>query len=174
MPDWSCRPSPTRPGRADRPLDLHVHDTHFVGLACGVPKRVFAAGVEANGAVQYLTTSYLYGPGGPAVTCSSGAVAAAGRPFAHGFEMYFERATLAYHSAVLPLTEYTPDGRAVPVAVPGGGGELAAFTAELQAAVDGVRSGDEPPLLAGQLARDALVLCHREIESVRRGEPVAV
>ena len=38
----------------------------------------------------------------------------------------------------------------------------------------GVIAGKEPALLSGQLARDALVLCHREIESVKTGKPVAV
>ena len=38
--------------------------------------------------VSYLTTSYLYGPGGPAVTCSSGALSMSGRPFVHGYEIY--------------------------------------------------------------------------------------
>jgi hypothetical protein len=37
-----------------------------------------------------------------------------------------------------------------------------------------VVSGQEPDLLSGRLARDALVLCHREIESVRTGTAVAV
>ena len=46
---------------------------------------------------------------------------------------------------------------------------VAAFTAELQAAVDGVAAGGAPDLLSGQLARDALVLCHRECESVKAG-----
>ena len=49
-----------------------------------------------------------------------------------------------------------------------------AFTAELQAAVEGVKAGKEPDLLSGQLARDALVLCHKECESVRSGKPVVV
>jgi hypothetical protein len=37
-----------------------------------------------------------------------------------------------------------------------------------------VASGKEPDLLSGKLARDALVLCHREIESVKTGKPVAI
>ena len=45
--------------------------------------------------------------------------------------------------------------------------------AELQAAVDGVRSNTEPAWLGGQLARDALMLCHKECESVRTGKIVA-
>jgi hypothetical protein len=31
-----------------------------------------------------------------------------------------------------------------------------------------------PDLLSGRLARDALVLCHKECQSVRAGEAVAV
>ena len=43
-----------------------------------------------------------------------------------------------------------------------------------QAAVEGVRTGREPDLLSGKLARDALVLCYRECESVQSGNAVAV
>ena len=35
------------------------------------------------------------------------------------------------------------------------------------------KSGDMPPLLSGQLARDALVLCFKECESVKTGKPAA-
>src|SRR4029453_8105431 len=65
-------------------VDLHIHDTHFIGLAAGVPDRVFSpGGVAPDGSVEYLTTQYLYGSGGPALSCSSGAVAMSGRPFVH-------------------------------------------------------------------------------------------
>ena len=155
-------------------VDLHIHDTHFIGLVCGVPKNVFAVGSIEQGAVTYLTTAYLYGPGGPAVTCSSGALSMSGRPFAHGYEIYLERATLLYDSGGVPLTLLTQDGQSAQPALSGGGDPLSAFADELQTAVDGVASGAEPPLLSGKLARDALVLCHREIESVKTGKAVAV
>jgi hypothetical protein len=58
--------------------------------------------------------------------------------------------------------------------LPGGGDPITAFTSEIQAAVDGVKAGREPDLLSGKLARDALVLCHRECESVKTGSPVAI
>jgi predicted dehydrogenase len=148
-------------------VDLHIHDTHFIGLLAGVPQAVFSAGTVEGDAVSYLTTSYLYGPGGPAVTCSSGAVAAAGRPFVHGFEIYLERATLSYSSGGTPLTVFTADGKSFTPELPGGGDPIAAFADELQAAVEGVRTGAEPDLLSGTLARNALVMCHREIESVK-------
>ena len=40
--------------------------------------------------------------------------------------------------------------------------------------VRAVRSDKSSPLLAGQLARDALVLCQKQTESVRRGKAVKV
>jgi predicted dehydrogenase len=173
-PDWSVRTSPTPTKTGGPAVDLHIHDTHFIGLVCGVPKNVFAVGSIEQGAVTYLTTAYLYGPGGPAVTCSSGALSMSGRPFAHGYEIYLERATLLYDSGGVPLTLLTQDGQSAQPALSGGGDPLSAFADELQTAVDGVASGAEPPLLSGKLARDALVLCHREIESVKTGKAVAV
>jgi predicted dehydrogenase len=172
-PDWSAEIADV--SKTGGPaVDLHIHDTHFIGLTCGVPQRVFSTGVEENGAVQYLTTEYLYGPGGPAVSCSSGAVAQKGREFVHGFEIYLEKATLAHESGTLPLTVLTADGKSSQPRLKGGGDPTAAFTLELQAAVDGVAHRREPDLLSGTLARDALVLCHKECQSVRTGKIVSV
>ena len=169
-PGWSAEIGD--PGATGGPaIDLHIHDTHFIGLLAGVPKGVFSTGREENGAVDYLSTSYLYGPGGPAITCSSGAVAMPGRPFVHGFEIYLEKATFSHSSAGdLPLTVYPKVGDPFRPELPGGGDPISAFTSELQAAVDGVRSHSEPTWLGGQLARDALMLCHKECESVRTGK----
>jgi len=155
-------------------VDLHIHDTHFIGLICGVPEKVFSSGVEENGAVQYLTTQYLYAAGGPAVSCSSGALSQKGREFVHGYEIYLERATLVYESGVQPLTVLSADGKSKQPKLKGGAEATAAFTTEIQTAVNAIRSGREPDLLSGQLARDALVLCHKECQSVRTGKPVAV
>jgi predicted dehydrogenase len=97
-----------------------------------------------------------------------------GRPFVHGYEIYLERASLIYDSGGTPLTLLTADGKVTHPEVPGGGDPLSAFTEEIQTAVDAVKTGKEPDLLSGQLARDALVLCHRECESVKSGKAVAV
>jgi predicted dehydrogenase len=172
-PDWSADIADA--AKTGGPaVDLHVHDTHFIGLACGVPGRVFSTGVVENDAVVYLTTQYLYGPGGPCVSCSSGAVAQTGRPFVHGFEIYLEKATLVFESGTIALTVLTGDGKAEQPPLSAGADPTAAFTAELQAAVDGVRAGRAPDLLSGKLARDALVMCHRECQSVKTGQAVAV
>jgi predicted dehydrogenase len=173
-PDWSAAIGDA--ARTGGPaVDLHIHDTHFIGLIAGVPGKVFSSGrVSRDGSVDYLTTNYLYGEGGPAISCSSGAVAMKGRPFVHGFEIYLEKATLVHDSAGTPLTVFTADGKSKVPALKGGSDPVAAFTSEIQAAVDGVKAGKEPDLLSGQLARDALVLCHRECQSVRTGKAVAV
>jgi predicted dehydrogenase len=173
-PDWSAAIGDA--SKTGGPaVDLHIHDTHFIGLIAGVPNRVFSTGLaNPDGSVDYLTTQYLYGQGGPVVSCSSGAVAMKGRPFVHGFEIYLERATLVYDSGGTPLSLLTADGKAKAPPLKSGNDHLSGFTAEIQAAVDGVKAGREPDLLSGKLARDALVLCHRECQSVRTGKAVAV
>jgi predicted dehydrogenase len=172
-PDWSAEIGDASktggPG-----IDLHIHDTHFIGLVCGVPPAVFSTGLVEKDAVTYLTTQYLYGKDGPAITCSSGAVAQSGRPFVHGYEIYLERATLVFESGTAPLTVLTADGKTEQPRLEGGGDPTGAFTQEIQAAVDGVAAGKEPGLLAGKLARHALVMCHKECQSVKSGGAEAI
>ena len=172
-PDWSADIGDA--SKTGGPaIDLHIHDTHFIGLIAGVPERVSSSGVvAADGGVTYLTTHYLYGNAGPAVTCSSGAMAMNGQPFVHGYEIYLDKATLAFTSE-RTLTIYTPDGKTKVPKLKGGEDPLSAFTTEIQTAVNGVRDGVEPDLLSGQLARNALALCHKECQSVRTGKTVAV
>jgi predicted dehydrogenase len=172
-PDWS--PAIAAADMTGGPgIDLHIHDTHFIGLVCGIPPCVFATGVEEQGAVVYLTTQYLYGKEGPCVTCSSGALAQPARPFVHGYEIYLERATLVYESGTAPLTVLTEEGKLDQPRLEGGGSATAAFTAEIQAAVDGIGSGRAPDLLSACLARDALAMCQKECQSVKSGEAVPI
>jgi predicted dehydrogenase len=172
-PDWSADIGDA--AKTGGPaIDLHIHDTHFIGLLAGVPKAVFSTGIMENDVVQHLTTQYIYGLGGPSITCSSGALAMSGRPFTHGYEVYFERATLIFESGVCPLTVLTADGKSSQPAIPGGGDSIISFTHELQAAVDGVSGGKAPDFLSGQLARDALSMCYKECESVKTGKIVAM
>ena len=163
--DWSKTGGPA--------VDLHIHDTHFIGLICGVPGKVFSTGVVEQRAVVHLTTQYLYGDKGPSIACTSGALTMKGRPFVHGFEIYLEKATLVFPGPT-PLKLLTADGKVKEPKLKGGGDPVTAFTIELQTAVDGVTAGKEPDLLSGQLARDALVLCHTEIKSVLTGKAVGV
>lgn len=169
-PDWSenIGDSAKTGGPA---IDLHIHDAHFIGLIAGVPGRVFANGItDRNETVRYLTTQYLYGDNGPAISCSSGDPSMPSRAFMHGFEIYLEKATLAHHSGGVPFTVYGA-GKAPKIPkLTGAGDPVSAFTSELQAAVEGVRTGVVPEALSAQLARDALAMCHLECQSVLTGK----
>lgn len=162
-------------------IDLHIHDTHFIGLACGVPQKVHSRGILEQGYAQYLTTQYIY-DSPQVVSCVSGGISSPGMAFAHGFEIYLEKATLLYDFNTLggapilnrPLTLITANGRVSNPQPKGGTEWCAAFTAELQVAVEGVKSGREPALLSGTLARDALKLCILEAKSAATGKAVAV
>jgi predicted dehydrogenase len=173
QPDWSAEIGDA--AKTGGPaVDLHIHDTHFIGLVCGVPGKVFSTGIVQNDVVTYVTTQYLYGKGGPAVTCSSGAVAMKGRQFVHGFEIYLEKATLAYESGTCPLKVLTADGKVEQPALTGGDDPTTAFTSEIQAAVDSIKAGKPHDYLNGKLARDALAMCHLECKSAKTGKAVAV
>ena len=179
-PDWSSGIADA--DRSGGPaVDLHIHDTHYIGLVCGLPRAVHSRGVVEGGSVVHLTTQYLYEDTNLVVTAVSGALSQAGRSFAHGFEFYLERATLAFESAVMggeghvatPLSVVLPDGT-VERPVLGSGDPIAAFTDELAVAVEAVSTGIPSPILSGELARQALRLCHAEIESVKAGGPVSL
>ena len=38
-------------------MDLHVHDSHFIGLLCGVPPRLVSTGTVEGDTVTYLGTA---------------------------------------------------------------------------------------------------------------------
>ena len=178
-PDWSSGIADS--DRSGGPaIDLHIHDTHFVGLVCGVPKAVHSRGVVEHGAVVHLSTQYLYDDPNLTISAVSGALSQSGRPFAHGFEFYLEGATISFEFANLagqghlatPLSVILPDGSVNRPDLPGSGDPVDAFTAELAAAVEAVVSGTPSPMLSGELARQALKLCHAEIQSARSGRVV--
>jgi predicted dehydrogenase len=177
-PDWSSEIAD--PAKSGGPaIDLHIHDTHFIGLLCGVPRAVHSRGVVENGAVVHLTTQYLFNTPDLAVSCVSGALSQSGRPFTHGFELYLDRATIAFQFAnlggqghvAMPLSVILPDGTVERPEL-GAGDPVDGFVRELTLATEAVASGRTAPELAGDLARQALLLCLAEIDSVRTGRVV--
>ena len=178
--------------RSDRPadsdtsggpaVDLHIHDTHYLSLVCGVPRAVRARGVVEGSSVVHLTTQYLYDDPNLAVSALSGALSQAGRSFTHGFEFYLERATVSFEFAsfagqghlAIPLSVILADGTVEQPALPGSGDPIDAFAAELAAAVEAVRTGDPSSTLSSDLARQALRLCLAEIESVKTDRTVEI
>ena len=179
-PDWSSGIADA--DRSGGPaVDLHIHDTHFIGLLCGIPRAVASRGVVDQGSVVHLSTQYHFEDRNLTITAVSGALSQPGRPFAHGFELYLEKATIAFEFANLggvghvatPLSVILPDGTVERPEL-GSGDPVEAFTRELSGAVEAVATGVPAARLAGDLARQALVLCHAEIESVKTGQVVRV
>jgi predicted dehydrogenase len=151
-------------------IDLHIHDADFVQYMLGMPEKVFATGISKDGYVQYLVASYLYEGDGVCITAQSGAIAAQGRPFEHGYDMYFERATLQYNSSSVPNVLVITDEGEDRIDV----GDRDGFMAEIQYAVDCIRFDREPELISGISARNSLLLCLKAAESVKTGEVVEV
>src|SRR5262249_54950066 len=114
-------------------IDLHIHDTHFIRMLCGMPEAVFATGHFENNAVAHINAQYWFSGGGPSLACACGALCQPGRPFIHGYEVYFERGTLVHLSGVIPPTLHGADGHSEHLDLAGGGDPVACFTAELQA-----------------------------------------
>ncbi len=161
-------------------LDLHVHDAHFIRLVCGMPKAVHSVGTMRGEVVERFSTQFLYDPP-RMVTAASGVINQQGRPFTHAYEIYLERATLLFDymalpklgDALLPLTVLLADGKALRPKL-GGGDPALAFVAELGEVVRSVRGNTPSPLLAAELARDAVLLCRKQTESVLKGRAVKV
>jgi predicted dehydrogenase len=97
----------------------------------------------------------------------------------HGFELYFDRATLAFEFAnlggtghtAMPLSVILPDGTVTHPEL-GSGDPIDSFAREIAVAVEAIGAGREAERLSGNLARQALKLCLAEIESVKTKKPI--
>lgn len=168
-PDWSS--SVADFGAQGGPLiDLHIHDNHFLVVACGKPRQVFSTGRIDRGIVTYVSTNYIYSDG-PALSATSGCLSRPSRPFTHGYELYFDEATIHYEAGS-PLRVYTTAGMETPTLT--AGDEIDSFRDEITAAVDAIRSKSPSRLLDGTLARDALALCTFEQQSIESGAIIDV
>jgi predicted dehydrogenase len=172
------------PAKVGGPLvDLHVHDAHFIRLLFGMPKGVVSQGRMRGESVEYCNTIFQFADPRLAVSASSGVINQQGRPFIHGFEIHLEGATLFFEFAVLgdnagnlvtPLTLLNKDGKVLRPDLPPGDPMLAAFIAEIEEVANCAAQNRPSPLLSGELARDAVLLCQRQTEAVRTGKIVAV
>ncbi len=155
-------------------IDLHIHDAHLIRLLCGLPRGVFSCGRLRGDAVEFLTTQFLFDDVDLSVTAISGVIPQQGRPFTHAFEIHLDQATLVFDMAGLgegtgtPLRLLKSDGSVECPQLPAGD-EIDAFAAELSEALRALNTNEPSPLLGGELARDALVMCHCQIESVKTG-----
>jgi predicted dehydrogenase len=162
-------------------LDLHVHDAHFIRLLCGMPKAVFSSGRMRGEVAEYFTSQFLFDDPALVVSAMSGVIQQQGRGFCAGFEIHLRRATLLYDFAVIdgnpelnmPLTVLTEDGKAHRPTMKSAD-PVDSFASELSEALRTVKSGKPSPLLDGQLARDAVILCQKQTASIRKRRLVTV
>ena len=105
-------------------------------------------------------------------TATSGVIDQQGRPFTHGYEIHLERATLQFEYAALssddelmPLKVIRDDGTVTAVEIENGD-PVNAFVNEIQTVVDSVRENKPSEILGGELARDAIAICHAQAKSV--------
>ncbi|MEZ6122545.1 MAG: Gfo/Idh/MocA family oxidoreductase [Planctomycetaceae bacterium] len=176
-PDWSRDMSDFRK-LGGWGIDLHIHDNHFIAHACGQPESVFSRGLLHDGLVNHVHTSYVFGSDGPAVSSVSGGIAAKGLAFGHGFELYFDDATLMFDAGTFggewvvsrPLTLIKNDGTVEPVVLAGSDSWCGAFTDELQVAVNHLAQGTPPGPLCSRTALNALQICCAEAASIASGK----
>ncbi len=170
------------PHRVGGPLlDLHIHDAHLIRLLFGMPESLVSSGRMRGDVVEFCNTIFRFHDPALVVTATSGVINQQGRPFTHGFEIYLEQATLLFESAVLggegvtlmPLTILDGRGKAVRVKL-GEHDAISPFEGEIKEVLKSVKSGVPSPILSGDLARDAIILCHKQTESVQKGRPVKV
>jgi len=155
-------------------VDLHIHDAHFIRLLCGMPKAVHSVGRMRGEVAEFFTTQFLFDDPSLVVTATCGAINQQGRPFTHGYEIHLEKAAILFESFTeTPLTVLTEDGKVEKPDL-GSPDMLAAFPLELEEAVRCVENNTPSELLDGSLARDALILGHRETQSIVERKTVEI
>jgi predicted dehydrogenase len=155
-------------------LDLHIHDAHFIRLLFGMPKAVQSVGRLRGDVPEYFDTHFLFDNPNLVVTATSGTIQQQGRPFTHGFEIHFEKATVLFESFMgKPITVLNENGDVLTPEIPQLD-DIGAFVNELTEAANAIQKGTPSSILDGQLARDALVICYGEIESIRQKKEIAL
>jgi predicted dehydrogenase len=177
-PQWL--PAYYEPDKVGGPmLDLHVHDAHFIRLLFGMPERVTSQGRMRGPVAEYWNSQFEFADRDLVVSATSGVINQQGRGFLHGFEIHLEKATLAYEFMIvadqphvsMPLTVFDSKGAAQRPAI-GEGDPMLAFEAEIKEVLKSLKAGRTSPLLAGDLARDAVVLCNKQTQSIQSRKAV--
>lgn len=173
-PKWASEPHFEDIKKSGGPiLDLHIHDTDFVLYLLGAPSRVQATGfLAANGTGIYINSQYIFDEQNIAVSAQSGALSMPGISFEHGFDLYFENATLRFNSLYTGAEIWlaTADGKTKRYAPR----RPDAFVAQLQHAADCVRENRPSEIISAQAARASLEVCLQERRALLTGKPVRI
>jgi len=148
-------------------LDLHIHDVDFVQYCFGAPLEVSAVGrIVRSGAVDHVSALYRV-RSGAVVSAEGGWVMTPGFGFVMSWQVLWERATAEYdcRRGADALRLIQPGHPPCTIAVPGSDG----YRAELEYAVECVRTGAHPTIVTARDAAHAIAICEAEEESVRRG-----
>lgn len=159
-------------------IDLHVHDAHFIRALFGMPVSVTSSGRWRGESVEYCASLFNFGDRDLVVSSHGGVINQQGRPFTHAFEVRFEQATVQFEFSAfadtpeaMPLKILRHDGSVVRPDL-GDGDPVHAFVAELSEVARVLHRGDSSTILDAQLARDAIVLCDAQSQSVRSRQTV--
>jgi predicted dehydrogenase len=168
-PDWI--PDFYDRTRVGGPLvDLHVHDAHLIRLLFGMPTAAHTASRKKEGVPMFYETVFEFGEPDLAVSSGGGVIDSPARPFTHGYEVSFERATVQFEFAayadgttmVVPVTVMNIDG-SVEKPELGDGDPVSAFVGEVDAAARCVDDGEISPILDVGMAADALKICEMQL-----------
>jgi len=162
-------------------LDLHVHDAHFIRLLFGMPSSVFTQGRLRGELAEHWNTQFSYDDSKTSVHAVSGTINQQGRGFLHGFEIHLEKATLVFEFAVMgdeakylcEPTIFDNKGKAKPAKLKGGD-PMDSFATEIKEVLTCLRQDRDSEVLNSDLARDAIVLCHKQTQSLHRGRSVKI
>ncbi len=155
-------------------LDLHVHDAHFIRTMFGMPKAVQSVARLRGDVPEYFNTQFIYDDPSLVVTATSGCIMQQARPFTFSYEVHFEKATVFTDCFnQVPVTVLLEDGTIEKPEFPAGD-DITPFVNELTEARNCFVAGKPSSMLDGSLARDALTLCHKEIEACNTRQRVEI
>ncbi len=161
-------------------LDLHVHDAHLIRMLFGMPTTIDASARFRGDVIEYCNSLFRFEDPRVVVSAVSGVIHQQGRPFNHGFEIHLEEATMQFEFAAfadepesMPLKILKADG-SVERPVVEADSDIAGFEAEIREVKKSVETNTPSPILAGNLAKDAIRMCHLQTKSAREGNPQSV
>ena len=145
-------------------VDLHIHDTDYLVYLFGKPRSVTSHGIVRNRQVDYLRTTYHYKKShGPLLTSEAGWINGASLAFEHGFDAFFENASLHFNSTHTPRPLLYQGKKARELKL----GSKDGVAVQMEQAVKTVRSAEVPPGLSPSNAAIALEVCRAEEKAVR-------